>query len=101
MEMTATEKEKVAYMYIARQLRLAFILTMSLVFHYQRDGRLWCKEKSNHFWAHTVQYVVKGIDWLENFKMSKEIFDYLCNELSDYIGKKSTNMRRAIQAKDR
>ena len=77
---------------------------MSLVFssfHNRRDRRLWCKERSNHFWARTVQYVFKGSDWLENFRMSKETFDYLCNKLRDYIGKKSTNMRRPISVEER
>lgn len=104
---TATEKEKVSYMYkfeiLQRQQRLAFILIMSLVFnsfHKRRDRRLWCKERSNHLLARTVQYIFKGSDWLENFRMSKETFDYLCNKLRDYIGKKSTDISGGKDSSD-
>ena len=59
------------------------------------------KKRSNHFWERAVQYVFKGSDWLENFRMSNETFDYLCNKLRRYIGRQSTNMRRPISVEHR
>ena len=38
-------------------------------------------------------------DWYENFRMRKETFEYLCNELKVYIEKKDTQSRQAIPVK--
>ena len=38
-------------------------------------------------------------DWYENFRLRKETFEYLCNELKVYIEKKDTRLRQAIPVK--
>ena len=40
-------------------------------------------------------------DWLENFRMSRATFLYLCNELRSAITKDDTMMRKAIPSERR
>ncbi len=40
-------------------------------------------------------------DWLENFRMSRETFLYLCDKLSSRIGRNETVMRKAVPMEQR
>ena len=40
-------------------------------------------------------------DWLENFRMRKEMFMYICNQLRPHIGRKDTIMRKSISVEKR
>lgn len=40
-------------------------------------------------------------DWLENFRMSKQTFIYLCNQLRPEIERQDTHLRRAISTEQR
>ena len=40
-------------------------------------------------------------DWLTNFRMSKNTFLYMCNELRSHIEKHDRNMRSAITVEKR
>ena len=39
---------------------------------------------------------VVGVDWVENFRVSKETFVYLCGKLQPYIERQDTRLRKAI-----
>ena len=43
--------------------------------------------------------VVVHEEWKENFRMSKQSFDKLCNELHPYIEKQQTNMRSPVDVR--
>ena len=57
---------------------------------------LWAKERSAHWWDDVVKEVFTQQDWLENFRLSRETFFYVCNELRSIIEKTDTVMRKAI-----
>lgn len=57
--------------------------------------RVWSKSRSQPFWEETCQGWSDN-DWVENFRMSKDSFEYLCAELSPHIAKRNTNFRKAI-----
>ena len=58
--------------------------------HWIRPGRtsLW--------WENFVNNTVVLDEWRENFRMSKESFMKLCDEVKPFLQKQSTNMRSAI-----
>ena len=57
--------------------------------------RVWSKSRSQSFWEETCQGWSDN-DWVENFRMSKDSFEYLCAELSPHIMKRKTSFRKAI-----
>lgn len=62
--------------------------------------RVWSKSRSQSFWEETCQGWSDN-DWVENFRMSKDSFEYLCAELSPHIAKRNTNFRKAIAVRHR
>lgn len=62
--------------------------------------RVWTKPRSQSFWEETCQGWCDR-DWVENFRMSKGSFEYLCAELSPHIAKRDTNFRKAIEVRHR
>lgn len=55
---------------------------------------------SSHFWD-TVVCRFTAHDWKENFRVSKETFTYLCNQLRSRIQRMNTRMRQAISVEKR
>ena len=41
------------------------------------------------------------IDWIENFRVSKDTFYYLCQELRYVIGRQDTQLRKAVSVEQR
>ena len=76
-------------------LLLASTLTSQL--HIERS--ICVKERSSDFWDYIVNRTFNQNDWYENFRMGKETFEYLCNELKVYIEKKDTWLHQAIPVK--
>lgn len=65
------------------QERLIFVLLLSMVAltHQSPERSLWMKDRSSYSWQHIVNCTFMQQDWLENFRMSRATFLYLCNEL--------------------
>ena len=57
---------------------------------------VWTKERSTHWWEQVVNSSFTPQDWLNNFRMSKDTFLYLCDKLRSSISKSDTMMRKAI-----
>ena len=53
-------------------------------------------ERSSTWWDRIVNQCFKGRDWLENFRMSRDTFLYLCKELKPAIERQDSVLRRAI-----
>ena len=85
------------------QQRLAFLLIMSVAaLHIHSPIRsVWSKERSSFWWEQIVGRTFTPQDWLENFRMSRATFLYLCNELRSAITKDDTTMRKAIPSERR
>ena len=62
---------------------------------------IWAKERSNTWWEQVVNSTFTEQDWLENFRMSRTTFLYLCDELRSGIEKQNTVMRRAVSTEKR
>lgn len=64
------------------------LLFLALVRMYSPLRSVWAKERSSDWWERIVWKLLSAYDWLENFRMSRETFTYVCNEERDHIAKK-------------
>ena len=53
----------------------AMVVVVAMNLHCITVQTLWMKERSAHWWDD----VVKAIDWLENFRLSRQTFLYVCS----------------------
>ena len=52
--------------------------------------------RSSEWWEYVVLRSFNPSDWIENFRVSKEPFLYLCGKLQPYIEHHDTRLRKAI-----
>ena len=56
---------------------------------------------SGYWWNVIVLGTFTARDWLENFRMSKDTFTYLCAQLSPALHRSNTVMRKPLSVKQR
>ena len=93
LKMARREQEK--------QTKLMFLLCNSLLAMTMPMRVTWEYERSTQWWERVVNQTFTASDWLNNFRMSRSTFLYLCNEIRSKITKKDTEMRPAILAEKR
>ena len=59
------------------------------------------KERSNDWWERIVWQTFSSYDWMENLRMSRETFVYVCNEVRELVKKENTSMRDSIPTEQR
>ena len=59
----------------------------------------WCR--SDHWWKFIALGTFTSTDWIENFRMSRETFEYLCQRLHTFLSKKNTLMRQSLTVQQR
>ena len=59
------------------------------------------KDRSCVWWDTVVELSFKDADWLQNFRMRKRTFAFICNTLSCSLKKEDTQLRRAIPIRKR
>ena len=67
----------------------------------KENRMIWSKERSDNWWQETVNRTFQDKDWVENFRMSKATFTYICNTIKETIEKEDTNMRKACAVEKR
>ena len=77
-------------------LMSAFLLAKPVVYR-----QVWIKTRSSEWWDRIVMASFNNRDWIENFRMQKCTFMYICNLLRPHIQKKDTIMRCAITVEKR
>ena len=65
------------------------------------DKSTWAKIRSHTWWDTIVNGTFEEKDWVENFRMRKETFVYLCSQLRPSIERKKTKMRTPISVEKR
>ena len=79
-----------------------FVLLLCLSVLMQTVERsIWMKTRSSDWWEIIVMEEFTESDWLENFRMGRDTFIYVCNQLRPYIKKKRTIMREPISVEKR
>lgn len=58
-------------------------------------SRQWIRDRSGHWWQHVVPYFTPR-EWLENFRMTKSTFEYLCDQLRPFIQRQHTRLRSPL-----
>ena len=62
---------------------------------------LWSKQRTSVWWDSIVNGVFSDTEWLENFRMRRETFQFLCRCLAPHIRKKETIMRQPVSVEKR
>ena len=67
------------------------------------DRRLWVQETKHigSFWEKTVALWKEDSLWLENFRMSRGTFEFLCHKISGNLLHQDTRFRKAISVEKR
>ena len=63
--------------------------------------QLFCTTRSGDWWDHIVLETFFRRDWTENFRMSHEKFQYICEQLRPSIHRNDTRLRRAVSVEKR
>ena len=61
---------------------------------------VWMHTRSTRWWEDVLGHFVPH-DWMENFRMSRETFQYLCDQLRPLVQKQNTRMRRPVSTEHR
>ena len=85
----------------SRQRMFAFLLSMAALTIQSPVRSMWMKPRSNSWWEDVVNATFTSDDWLENLRMSKATFLYVCDELWSSVEKNDTSMRKAVPMEQR
>ena len=55
----------------------------------------------SNWWEDVVLNNFGQHDWMQNFRMSKQSFDYLCGQLKDVLEKQTTKLRKPLTVQQR
>ena len=86
-----------------RKQFLLFILVVGFVVgrYYCHTKRVaWVKERSSDWWERIVPQFTRE-EWRENFRLSRETYRYICNELRPLLLRQDTEMRKAVSVERR
>lgn len=62
----------------------------------RRQRCVWTRERSSTWWNTIVLGTFGEREWVENFRMRKETFMYLCNQVRPFIFRMNTRLRKAV-----
>ena len=80
--------------------RWIFVAMMQAVVRSFRERRLWMRP-SNQMWFDIADTQFDDHQWYENFRISRDTFQFILNEIVGDIMRRDTTMRRAVSAKRR
>lgn len=82
-------------------LAISSVLVPCGEFFVPNPRNLWMYSRSTHWWEDVVLSNFGHHDWMENFRMSRDTFQYLCDQLRPQIERKNTRMRRSVSTERR
>ena len=82
-------------------LVISSVLVLCGEFFVPNPRSLWMYSRSTHWWEDVVLSNFGHHDWMENFRMSRDTFQYLCDQLRPQIQRKNTRMRRSVSTERR
>lgn len=97
----ARRRRRFAIIQSRERVMFAFMLSVAALSIQSPVRSLWMKQRSSSWWENIVNSTFTRFDWMENFRMSRETFVYLCNELRSTVEKSDTAMRKAIPVEQR
>ncbi|XP_057776207.1 protein ALP1-like [Salvia miltiorrhiza] len=67
----------------------------------QPQRRLWVRNRSKDWWEQCNSPEFPDEEFKKAFRMGKETFDFICNELSSVVSKENTMLRDAVPVRQR
>ena len=64
-------------------------------------GKLWCKQRSKHWWNGVLSGCYGDDWWRENLRMTRETFYFVCDKLRPLISRTATRMRLPVSVEMR
>lgn len=62
---------------------------------------VWARQRSETWWTDVVWRSWSAVEWKKNFRLSRDTFRVLCNELRPHIIRSQTKFREAISVRKR
>ena len=92
--------------YIRRRQREIFLYVFLMCEYLRNQARERCfwiepSRGKTQFWEETVSQWKDDTLWLENIRLSKESFLFICRKLNDTLKRKDTRFRKSITVKKR
>ena len=86
-----------------KKARLVLILETLLmqVMTIWMPREVWTLHRSRNWWDQIVQNTFTPRHWIENFRVSRDTFLYICRQLKERISKCNTKFRKAISLQHR
>lgn len=66
-----------------------------------RPRSVWMRTRSCRWWEDVVLNSFEHHDWVENFRVSRDTFYYLCQQLRPVIQKQDTHLRQSVSTERR
>lgn len=82
-------------------LAMSTVLVLCAEFFVPNPRSLWICSRSCEWWERVVLGTFGQQDCIENFRMSRDTFNYLCDQLRPLIQKQNTRMRKSISTERR
>ena len=86
------------------QLQATTILLLLTMYSHdaiRNPRQLWAFPRSSNWWENIVLNNFGPHDWMQNFRMSRESFYYLCNQLKNLLEKQTTRLRKPLSVEQR
>ena len=99
LEMMKLERERRRREFLRRKERerLMFVMMIAIVTSNLASERtVWTVTRSSRWWEDVVCGSFTSEQWLENFRMSRSTFQYLCDKVRSMIEREDTRLRKAV-----
>ena len=80
--------------------KLRFIALMSLIINVPRERTLWMHPRTDA-WFLLADEFYTDVQWYENFRVSKETFNFVVSAIEDEVKRKTTILRQPISVQKR
>ncbi|XP_029651090.1 protein ANTAGONIST OF LIKE HETEROCHROMATIN PROTEIN 1-like [Octopus sinensis] len=80
----------------SQRMYFVFNILPTLLLEPSANRVAWTKNRYSYWWDHIVQNTFSSQDWIENFRMSKQTFEYLCNCIRSDIEYSIPDMPRSL-----
>ena len=95
MKKTRQKKWKLA------AVTISMMMTMYCDYCIRNPKQMWAFPRSSNWWEDIVLNNFNQHDWIQNFRMSKQSFQYLCDQLRGVLEKQATRLRKPLAVEQR
>ena len=71
---------------------ISVMMTMYCDYYIRNPKQMWTFPRSSNWWEDIVLNNFNDHDWMQNFRMSKQSFQYLCDQLKGVLEKQTTRL---------